>query len=50
MSSGCASTYIGKGGFCSIAFYPCPVEERFAELLERKGLIAQPFDLNRLMC
>ena len=49
MSSDCASTYIGKGGFCSIAFYPCPVEERFAELLEREGPIAQPFDLNRFL-
>lgn len=32
MDSDCASTYIGKEGFCSIAFPPCPVEEHFAEL------------------
>lgn len=46
MSSNGASTYIGKEGFCSIIFHPCPVEERFAELPEEKGPIAQHFDLN----
>ena len=46
MSSDCASTYIGKEGFCSILFLPCLVKERFAELPEEKGPIAQAFDLN----
>lgn len=47
MYTGGASTYIGKEGSCSIAFSPCPVEERFAELPEEKGPIAKPFDMNR---
>lgn len=49
MDSDCASTYIGKEGFCSIAFPHCPVEERFAELPEEKGPIAEPFGLDRLL-
>jgi hypothetical protein len=49
MSTDGASTYIGKEGFCSIAFPPCPFEERFAELPEEKGPIAEPFDLDCLL-